>query len=123
MVMNIKKIIREEVEDFDWIKDEPSYEEVLDNRFRLEPIGDGWKFVEVIEHHGYERSTYTSLLKHGPRALYKILMGVRPSWWNKSRSDSEILKTLQVWKLDRIKGLKKHYPDIKRVETGDTGPR
>jgi hypothetical protein len=117
--MNIRKIIQEEVNDFDWVQDTLSYEEILDKRFRLVKHNDGYKFEDMIEEHGYERDTYTSLVMNKPRDLYKIILGVKPKWFG----DRDIRKTLQIWKDNRIEGLKKTYPNIRPIRgTGSTGP-
>lgn len=127
--MDIKRIIKEEIDDFDWVRDTQSFEEILDDRFRLVLSDDGYKFKELdLFGNGgwfdYERSGYTNLVKHKPTDLYKIVFGIKPKWFRKPNNDVDILNTLKTWKEDRLSGILKTYPNLKPLRgTSDAGPR
>jgi hypothetical protein len=62
--MDIKKIIREEVNDFDWVGDVPEYHSILNKAFYFDPIaGQGDEtYRKLIEHFkslGFESKYHT----------------------------------------------------------------
>jgi hypothetical protein len=45
--MNIKKIIKEEMDDFGWAQDAVSYHHVLNKAFQFDPIAETWDGLEL----------------------------------------------------------------------------
>lgn len=129
--MNIHKIIREEVEDFDWIKNAPSnINSILDDYFGIyfeqfrNPYGR--KPVNLINSYDGKLTTFHKLRKTSVRKLYKILTGT--SWFKGMLSNnveySNMRSDIKKWLEDRVMKLKV-TPEVQNSGffTGSLGPR
>jgi len=124
--MNIKKIIREEVDDFAWIK-ETNYDDLLDSYFGIttEPHRD---IVKVISFNNDDSSpyvTYKKIKKISLLELYRILTSIDKSKSIFSKDFWEIRPILKNWKRSRKIGsmLSDEVQYILSNIPQDTGPR
>lgn len=122
--MNIKKIILEEINDFEWAEDiteEGAIWNILDSHFGVWLGGDGVPHTRLGE-----ITTFLTLNRTGLRTLYTIVTG---SKWYKtimSKEYQEMKDTLRKWKSNRYMALAKDdvvAQYIRRRGSRDTGPR
>lgn len=135
MLLNSGGVLKEEVDDFDWVK-ETSYEDYLDSYFSIErdPETGYFKFEGMDNqlrkgeeiprftfpwtyhtHSGLKRIAYDPAKKFDEiyqlRAndLFKIVND-KSVWGLGYFKNRKIAKSLLSWKESRVEGLKKYYP-------------
>lgn len=110
--MNIKKLIREEVNEFEWVQNVDLWE-VLDGKFGITIIDDKLIFTQTNTFEGRIKAEQ----KFGYASDTKIYKELNPSntyrWYNlkdqfnRQRAIHQIFK----WRADRLKRFKKDYPN------------
>jgi hypothetical protein len=131
--MNIKRIIKEEIDDFDWARESNPFD-LLDNHFGIVNVGNGFKFIEydyepkmkkdlpriifpwswttneTLIKIAYEPSIkFHKIYELSKNDLYKIVhnKGIYNLDYFKNK---KIANELNDWKESRIEGLKNYYP-------------
>lgn len=123
--MNIKKIIREEIDDFGWVRD-ISYEDTLDNHFNIETNGREAWFKGIIDRNNIHPAygMYDNLTYNNWSSLYKIIDKDNKLW----SIDRGIIKRLRIankldnWRIDRLDKLKDYYPKMYKKQLMYTTP-
>jgi hypothetical protein len=133
--MNIKKIIREEIDDFDWAHETNPYD-LLDDYFNLVKTNKGymiegiyhkpedqieinsigiilpwtWKDNKTLKRIAYKPAKVVNKIKETTtNELYKIIHNKSVWDWNYF-SNMKIAKSLNEWKNNRIEGIFNEYP-------------
>ncbi len=101
--MDIKKIILEEMDDFEWMRGKSPWIESLEVIFKTEQLDNPKIALDV----------YSLLKGYRVRELYQIVVGENPSsWWWRSKTDKEILDSLESFKWRTIGVIKSKHPGI-----------
>jgi hypothetical protein len=110
--MNLKKIIREEIDDLDWIRN-VSYEDLLDDYYGIETDGEEAWFKDITDRDNIRPADdmYKELAFTKKGDLYNIIYNDKI--WKLDRS---LIKRLRIgskldnWRMDRLDKLMKYYP-------------
>ena len=135
-MMNIRKIIREEVDDFDWINDIPGdIETILDNYFGLEVEGEFAKGAHRVTIRGGVNKVwvYKNIYEPGLgwkslRNLYNVVTKGKHGRWGFKRINKELKDQLRDWAIQRRVALDVTYPSLNNLYLSqhigpNTGPR
>jgi len=122
--MNLKRIVREEINDFDWVND-IKWEDILDNHFNIDTDGKEAWFRDIKNrnqvHPPYEM--YNKLTNSSWGDLYEIIY--KDKMW---RMGKGIIKRLRIgnkldnWKINRIDKLKDYYPNMYKKQLRNVIP-
>ena len=129
--MNIKKIIREEIDDFDWIENGESVDDLisntLDSHFGISFNNSSADFRDKIQFNTDESpyTTYRKVKNSSARDLYKILTKTPKYKTLFNRDYYRLSDLLKSWKRSRVTliMLTSEVQEILRDLPQDTGPR